>query len=180
MRWTKRTILGDPHSLVFMWWTDERRIFWRILCSNTQRCFMEVSSRAHWYIVTSNLCLSAGVEAQPIPLCLAPYCTDCHADPLCDLQRGWMRIQSVHPITSHCVLSVHTQKTQACQSCMRLVGGAQSHRDICTVCRGHSLQMGIGIDFLLTLRACIHKCTSITFIDEIESIHMAGERLYHS
>ena len=34
---------------------------------------------------------SAGIKAQLIRLYLVHYCTDCHTDPLCDLQRGWRR-----------------------------------------------------------------------------------------
>lgn len=33
--------------------------------------------------------LSAGIKAQLIQLYPVPYCTDCHTDPLCGLQKRW-------------------------------------------------------------------------------------------
>lgn len=150
---------------------------------------MEICSHAHWYIVTSNFFPSAGIKAQLIWLYLVHYCTDCHTDPLCDLQRGWRRGKR-HVLHTHaraiCIITfslvlifVHRLTNYTNMSKLRLIvasGDACSlklqHKallccshDICTILTtvlGPLMQYHVGISLdLRIIRAHISICTFI-------------------
>lgn len=127
--------------------------------------------------ISVHVCYSAVIKAQLIWLYLGPYCTDCHSDPLCDLERGWRkgRRQVLRGWTH--ALS-HTHKCTVCPSHyfltlsishVHISGGAQNthcavrggthaacssitqlHRLTCILSLGHSCHVGTGLHFQVT------------------------------
>lgn len=110
------------------------------LCSNTQWCILEISSHAHWYIVTSNFASVLVLKLRWFGCIWSPYCTDCHTDLLCDLQRGDGEDEgdkSCKPAHAFFLTHTHTQTFMFISllflTCAFIRSHAQEHRNTSTL-----------------------------------------------